>query len=494
MSGNNIYYGRALDYCLLFIAGALLLSMGLKAVFDIDRNFDSWAYHLPFAAKLWGIIPGEAYLLDGYWQPRFDGFGLLGEFFQGFFWFISGRPETANLVAYFSLLIYFLFLKKYFKIPLHLSVLGLLAIPLVQIHATVSYVDLPSSIAMAVLIMTTYRSYVSSEPIKTADLIILFVSAAIAANMRLQFVPIVFVVLCFTGYQLWIKSAKVYFESGRNSWLLFFLVALALLVIFATPIKNLFLHGNPVYPVVVKIAGIELNHRELPPLEPSIPGNDLARPILWLYSLFETIPKPYFNGWSIGGGQETVGDQFGGYFGAYVILNILLLLGLSYLNWAKETKLAVIAMVLMSVVVALMPSSPRLRYYMFWMIVLVSLNFYLICNLAFSVAQARFLNSRNAGLISASVLSWVIIVTQGVYVRPYFYSFEEYYKKHVDFVLLKQIQDGDKVCIKIPREHEHWLFLYSSVFQRPLQYAIKSGSTAEDCNGWKMLEEVKVGS
>lgn len=65
MSGSKIYYGRALDYCLLFIAGALLLSMGLKAVFDIDRNFDSWAYHLPFAAKLWGIIPGRAiYWMD----------------------------------------------------------------------------------------------------------------------------------------------------------------------------------------------------------------------------------------------------------------------------------------------------------------------------------------------------------------------------------------------------------------------------------------------
>jgi len=283
------------------------------------------------------------------------------------------------------------------------------------------------------------------------------------------------------------------FVEREHGLRLLFLVASALLAIFATPIKNLLLHGNPVYPVIVKVFGILLNHTETPPLEPEFPGYDSFRPLLWLLSVLETIPKPYFETWNIGAGQAGLG-QFGGYFGVYVIFNILVLVALSYLNWAKETKIAVFAMVLMSVIVASMPSSPRLRYYMFWMIILISLNFYLICNLVLSAAQAKFFNTGNAGLISALVLSWVIITTDGVYVRPYLYPFEAYYKNHVDVGLIKQIQDGDKICIKIPREHEHWLFLYSSVFHRPLRYAIKSGRTAEDCKGWKMLEEVKVGS
>jgi len=58
----------------------LLASMGLKAMVDVDKHWDSWAYHLPFAARLWGIIPPEEYVLGPYWQSWYEGFGLLGEF------------------------------------------------------------------------------------------------------------------------------------------------------------------------------------------------------------------------------------------------------------------------------------------------------------------------------------------------------------------------------------------------------------------------------
>jgi hypothetical protein len=108
--------------------------------------------------------------------------------------------------------------------------------------------------------------------------------------------------------------------------------------------------------------------------------------------------------------------------------------------------------------------------------------------------MSKIINPRNSALISALVLCFVVLSTHGVYVRPYFYSFDAYYKKHVDVDVLKQIQDGDKVCLKVPRDHEHWLFLYSSVFHQPLNYDIKAGSTVDDCGSWKMLEEVKVGS
>lgn len=491
MINDSQFYRRILDYLLIAIALLLLLSLGLKAVFDIDRNFDTWAYHLPFAARLWGIIPDGAYQLDSYWLPRYQGFGLLGEYLQGFFWWITGRPESANLVAYLSLPTYFFFLKKYFNVPFYLSAIGLLAIPLVQIHATAAYIDLPSAMAMAVLIMMTYRMYLSSAPIKTTDLLILFVAAAMAANMRLQFVPLVFAVLCFAAYPLW----KSWTETKRQAGgLAMVVLLLALTVIFATPIKNLLLHGNPVYPVIVKIAGIELNHTETPPLEPELPGYGLARPMLWAYSVFETIPKPYFDAWTIGGGQKTVGDQFGGFFGAYVLFNILILAYLSYANWSRQTKAAVCLMILMSIMTAFMPSSPRLRYYMFWMIVLVSLNFYLIGSLANSASLAKWLNSRNIGLVSGLFLGVVIFNTHGVYARPFFYPFHEYYQKHVDFNLLKKIQDGDNICINIPHEHQHWLFLYSSAFHEPLNYSIKAGNSVEQCGAWKMLEEVKVGT
>ncbi len=479
---------------LMITAFLLLLSIGLKAILDVDRNFDTWVYHFPFAARLWGMIPPDGFVFDGYFESRFHGFGLLGEYLQGFFWFITGRPESANLVGYISLILYIFFLKKYFNVPFYLSTIALLAIPIVQIHAASSYIDLPSAIAIAVLVMMTYHLYVASKQIRNIDLVVIFVAGFCAANMRLQFTPIVFIILCFTLYQLWFKSFKTNnISSSRNVILTVFILVVAMPIIFATPIKNLFLYGNPVYPVIVKVAGIELNHREETPPEPSLPGSNLPRPLLWLYSVFEIVPRPLFDGdWSMDqGGTRIHGDQFGGYFGAYVLFNSILFLYLCYCNWSRDTKIAAFIIVLMSVVTAFMPSSPRLRYYMYWMIVLVSLNLFLICNLARSALLPKFVNPRNMGLISGLTLGIVIFCTHTEYVRPLFFPFSVFFERKVDSNLLKQIHEGDKVCIKIP--HEQWLFLYSSVFQSPLNYSIRPGGSTDQCGTWKMLK-TEIGS
>ena len=72
------------------------------------------------------MIPPDGFVFDGYFESRYHGFGVLGEYLQGFFWFMTGRPESANLVGYFSLILYILFLKRYFKVPFYLSTIGLL--------------------------------------------------------------------------------------------------------------------------------------------------------------------------------------------------------------------------------------------------------------------------------------------------------------------------------------------------------------------------------
>lgn len=489
MKSINNFNKFTVESWLQVVAFLVLLSMGLKAILDVDRNFDTWVYHFPFAARLWGMIPPDGFVFDGYFESRYHGFGVLGEYLQGLFWFFTGRPESANLAGYFSLILYILFLKRYFNVPFYLSTLGLLAVPIVQIHATSSYIDLPSAIAISVLVMMTYHFYVASKQIRKMDLFIIFIAGFCAANMRLQFTPIVFIILCFTIYQIWRKSFKDNNNSSKkNVFVTVFILMIALPIIFATPVKNLFLYGNPVYPVIVKVAGIELNHREETPAEPSLPGFNLPRPLLWLYSVFEIVPRPLFDGdWSIDqGGSRILGDQFGGYFGAYVLFNSVVFLYLAYRNWSRETKVAAIIIVLMSVVTAFMPSSPRLRYYMYWMIVLVSLNFSLICNLAGTALLPKFVNPRNIGLISGLTLGMVIFCTHAEYVRPLFVPFSVFFERKVDNNLLKQIHEGDKVCIKIP--HEQWLFLYSSVFQPPMNYSIKAGESINQCGKWRMLK------
>lgn len=92
----------------------VILSMFFKSLIDVDRSYDSWWYHLPFAARIWGIVPVTSYAFQDFLEARYHGFPLLAQFLQGFFWVVFQRVQAANLVSFLSLIIYFCFLKFYF--------------------------------------------------------------------------------------------------------------------------------------------------------------------------------------------------------------------------------------------------------------------------------------------------------------------------------------------------------------------------------------------
>lgn len=148
---------QALEIILSAIALVIATLIFLKAFIDIDTNYDVGWYHLPFAARIWGIVPTEFFSSEDIVEYRYAGFPLLAHFFQGLLWKISGRVQAANLVGYLSLIIYFLTLRSFFQVPLYLSVIAILAIPAVLTHASTSFVDLPGNIGVAVLMMMIYR-------------------------------------------------------------------------------------------------------------------------------------------------------------------------------------------------------------------------------------------------------------------------------------------------------------------------------------------------
>lgn len=299
MKMNCFLRASFLENLLKGIAFLLLASMGLKAILDVCSYWDSWAYHLPFAARIWGIVPPENYILNSNLQSWYEGFGLFAEFLQGFFWYISGRPESANLVAFLSLILYIYLLRVYFKIPFYLSSIALLAIPLVQIHATASYVDLPGSIGVSVLMMMTYLLYIKTGNFQKREIIILFLGAACAANMRLKLIPIVLLFMCFAIFKISFSSAgktEMQSRSKTKSFKRLLALLAALAIVFATAIKNTLLHGNPFYPVKIKVGSIVLNHTTEFAMTPEIKGMETVRPERWLYSIFEIIPRPFFRG------------------------------------------------------------------------------------------------------------------------------------------------------------------------------------------------------
>ena len=468
----------------------ITVSIFIKAIADIDPAYDTWGYHLPFAARIWGIVPLEQFITE---VARFDGFTLFGEFLQGLFWLITGHVQAANLVGFLSIVLYCWFLKSCWQIPIYYSAIALLAIPLVQTHATSCYVDLPANIFLSILILMTYLIYLKQgrEADNWHNLLIIILSAAAAANTKPQLNPLVFVVLCFAGCRLlWLRWQKIKAEKSPPSKLITFFLTLCLssLLIFATPIKNIVFYGNPFYPVRIEIAGKVLNHKL--GLYNHAPEHleKASKAQRWAYSVLEINSADWsIDQWS----RDENRNRMGGFFGAYVIFHLLLL---GYIFWRdrqqRDIKIAGILFVIMSVIAAFTPQSHELRYYMYWMIVLVSLNLYLVTSkerFSFhkdteSFQKRKFLKPYHLGLACLFALTIVSAKTQFFYVKPSFYGLSQHIHNHIDYGVIAAIQPKDEICLVGKYPHT---FLYTPVFHSYLnyRYSIKKAGNPTECAG-----------
>ena len=477
------------------VAIALVISIFLKAVLDIDNNYDPGWYHLPFAARLGGILPREMFIGDEKWfEPRFDGFPLLAHFLQGIFWRITRRIQSTNLVSFFAIVGYFFFLNSFFKVPLYLSAIALLAIPLVLTHASTSFVDLLGNVGTSILIMMTYSFYKNKQLPNLKELLVAFIGAAIAANTKTQLQPLVLVILIVLG----IRLAWLYKEQKSATKQLFKvlpLTVLATIIIFATPVKNTVLYGNPLYPIKIEVAGVVLNHKLSP--EAYEGGN---RQLNWLKSVLE-INAPLFwtpDQWS----TDPERSRRGGFFGAYVVFNLLLLVGFTIRelilnrsgeNRDCEAKVALMSAIAMSIVPLNFPQSHELRYFMYWMICLVSLNLYLIALPKNQQSLGRWLQSKYIGLIYAVFLTIVLVKVGKFYAWPSFVTLDKQVTFGVKSEFIEQIEPNAEVCLLsrhlgedpqfAPVTALKYAFLYSSYFHPELDYdySVRAALNPEFC-------------
>ena len=454
-----------IETCLKFIALIVAISTFLKSIIDVDKQWDTWVYHLPFAARIWGIVPAEIYGLENHEEHRFDGFPILAEFLQGFFWYIFQHVQAANLVSFLSLVLFICFLKVYFRVPLYLSAIALLAIPLVLTHATICYVDLPGNIGISILVMMTYLLYKQNNFPTKRNLLVIFLAAASAANIKPQLQPLVFLILCFIGLRIIWLHFKL--TKASKKWLLktVSIALVASVLIFATPIKNIVLYGNPFYPVRIEVAGIVLNHKT--PLYNAAPDylKETPRSQRWLYSILEVNSAEWSPDQYSGDPNQ---NRMGGFFGAYVVFNLLLLVRIFFSDRCPETTTAVISVVIMSIVAANFPQSHELRYFMYWMISLVSINLYLVSRYERSPNKLRWLKPKYIGLVSTLFLFIVLSKIGNPYARPTFYTLDQHLQERVKPEILKQINPGDEVCL-VGKQPD--TFLYTSKFHPQLDYS-----------------------
>ncbi len=451
-----------LETVLKAIAFGLTISVFLKGMIDVDGTFDTWGYHLPYATRIWGIVPAEQFINM---EERFRGFPLLGEFFQGFLWLITQRVQSANLVGFLSLVLYSYFLKRYFQVAYYLSAIAFLAVPLIQAHAVNSYVDLIANIFLAMIVMMAYLLYKQRNLPSIRDLLIIFLAGIGSSNCKPQLEPLVFIALVFIALRIvWLRLYNSSNKQQLISWIskAIPLALLASLLIFATPIKNTLIHGNPFYPVRIEIAGKVLNHAL--PMYNDAPGYLANAPKAqrWLYSVIEVKPA-YWNHDQYS--QNPDRNRMGGFFGAYVVFQGLLLIYLIARNRNRNHYTAGIVVLVMSLVAANFPQSHELRYFMYWMIVLISLNLYLVTNY-----QDRLINPRRLGSISLIALIIVGVKTNFVYLYPSFNTLAAFKEKKIIPEIMAQIEPGDKICL--PKLYPY-AFAYTPWFHPELGYTYK---------------------
>ena len=489
-----------IEIILSAIALVIAVLIFLKAFIDIDPNYDVGWYHLPFAARIWGIVPKSSFLSEAKIEYRYDGFPLLAHFFQGLLWKLTGRVQATNLVGYLSLIIYFLVLRSFFKVPLYLSIIAIFTIPAVLTHASTSFVDLPGNVGVSVLMLMIYRFFSQSQLPSKKELLFAFLGAAMAVNTKPQLQPLVFVLFWITGARLLWLYFKYTTAGKRRLWLTVPLSFVASILIFATPIKNVALYGNPFYPIKIQVAGVVLNHKLSPETY-----EDGDRPQKWLRSILEiNTPKWSPDQWN--GGNEQYLDRAGGFFGAYVVFNFLLLLSLTIreqlLN-RRSTKhnhnatTALATILLVSLIPANFPQSHELRYFMFWMITLVSFNLCVISTLQNRVT--KWLQIEYVGLVYLLFMAILYTNIDNYYFKPVFRTLEGYIENNIKQELVEQMIPNRRTCLiarhaieepeAVPFASIANAFFYSSYFHPEVgyDYSIQAAIDPEDCGNLTMI-------
>jgi hypothetical protein len=137
----------------------------------------------------------------------------------------------------------------------------------------------------------------------------------------------------------------------------------------------------------------------------------------------------------------------------------------------RHTRVAAIGFALFTAVLANLPQSHELRYYMSWMIVLVTINLWLATGVP---AGTR---SPWLGLACTAFLAAVLWVNKCGYVYPSGVTFAEMLSEDVDGKVIDSIQEGERICLR----REPWTFLYAARFHGGKRYAGKEAEEEAEC-------------
>jgi hypothetical protein len=467
------------------LATGLVILVCLKAIMSIDLTWDSMAYHMPFAALRAGLM--TPWQLQ--WAPEdsvgwfYRGFPILADLVCGWMWRLSGRPEAINLLGIVCTLLLLAYLRWAFRLGGAWIVIGLLAIPAFQTAVAGAYVDVPASVIFTILVLSICDLWANPERfVGPARWIVMFLAAFAAANMKMQTAVCVCLMLPLLVPPVWrlLRSHRAGWRAAAGAG---FLALTAGGLIAVNLIKNAIVYHNPLYPVAIRIAGIDLPG----PLQRNAyltVGRTYEHLPNWLqwvrsvleYHAFDGRYIPYTNG--MGDLPLTSpANSMGGFFAALVVASLcFFVIGLRA-NPAKVRLPFVLVFAWLTGICAVLPNSEELRYDLFWMMFLV-----ISCLLMLQHPAARaYLTSYKIMLIAALV--FVTSITGGTYLHPHWGPAQAYAEATGSDRLLRAAvtEPGQVVCLEQGAGHwdNRWTVVFSPIFHRQLAselpYAIRQG-------------------
>lgn len=467
---------------LQLFAGIIISFLLIKSLVAVDWiNGDTWMYQLPFAARFWGLVSPEQYIFEAEREPFYNTSTMLPNILQGFFWYLFGikRPQGANLVSFFSLIGYFIFVKHYLKIPYYLSVIAILAVPLIHIAATSCYVDLLTNVGFTIALIITYLLYLKEDFINYKNVSIFILGGFIAANSKYLLVPPLVLVMFFVFIRiLWLILYRFNpIDKLKNIFTLIFTMGGASIIIFLTSFKNLVFYQNPFYPLKITLFGYELNHTVVPSEDYMSANIQAMSPIQrWLFSLLEIGAFDDRRPWKWTIAMDYVpldADTFGmgGYFAIYVIFNIILFAYLCKKN-NPETRVALGLVIIITLMTPFLPFSYQLRYYMYWIMVLITLNLYLLLQ-HYQLTKNSWLKPQNYGYVAITIMMIFVILTRWDYTYPNAMSLEKFMNNdnRVNQEVIAKLEEKKEACLV---GFTPLTFLYNSQFHDGKNYSVKA--------------------
>jgi hypothetical protein len=434
--------------CWTVLAVTLLALLARAGCHDVSQAWDSGYYHLPFAARLGGITSASEYVFNRDNQARFAGFPLLGELLQGLLWRALARPQGANFVGWAAIPLCAWgithaasarFETSGTRAPWGMIVTGLVGIPLVMIHATSAYVDLPASCALATAFVRL--TLLSDERVRRMrELILLTALLATSTSMRLQHLPIALLILSLLATRVW----------PRRSLLAALIVASP--VVFWVPLRNMLVHGNPVYPVELTILGHALPFVDTRYASSPVWLAHVPQPIRFLCSMLELGLPPLTEAARYSVDQWTppqhAGYRMGGSSGLGVLCAVVLVIcALRRAQWPKRETTYLL---LLLVCTACMPQSHELRYTLYAPLALVAL----------AIVYSFALWPRLASAFALGLIASTLLITRGAWMVPSGSTLPDMLAAKVDTQQIATTPEGGVLCA----EHAPRNWLYTASF------------------------------